>query len=89
MLRGITNDIAMSVICYVMLRRITNDIVISVICYVMLRGTTNDIVTSVICNVMLRAITGHYGYLFYMLCNVKKNYWSLWLLMLYVTQRHY
>jgi hypothetical protein len=27
-------------------------------------------VTSVICYVMLRGITGHYGYLFYMLRNV-------------------
>jgi hypothetical protein len=58
--------------------------VTSVICYVMLRRITNDIFTSVICYVMLRRITGHYGYVCYMLCNVKKNYWSLWLRLLYV-----
>jgi hypothetical protein len=58
--------------------------VISVICYVMIRGITNGIVTSVICYAMLRGITGHYGYVCYMLCNIKRNYWSLWVPLLYV-----
>ena len=53
MLRGITNDIVISVICYVMLKGITNDIVMSVICYVMLRRITGHYgyVCYMLCNV--------------------------------------
>jgi hypothetical protein len=80
-----------------MLRGITNDIVISVICYIMLKGITGAIATLSNMSVpgkysFTETHREQLSWISTFLCNKKwrknqankRNYWSLWLRLLYV-----